>query len=326
MIYPPSQEPTRQPIVAPTPYTPAFWVDDGCHKDHTPKDDFQGMWETDFDQKYGVRCCTADVCKTKHKCTASKGKTIDEAIQLCASFNMELCTKEQILSEMCCGKGGQCDHSPVWTSTLSQGRPSGTRWVEEACETEGGWKNDVDGAYYNELSQKFGVRCCDETECVPGHGCRDTDEGKTYPEAVEICSRKGMDVCSRLQLESGMCCGKGGQCDNNKVWTSDIEDQEKKYWADDGCHTESGETMADDYIGGWIGESHRFGVRCCSATACKPGFTCKRDGKTHAEAVAICKDMGLELCSKAQILSEMCCQTGGQCDNRPVWTSTPELI
>ena len=34
---------------------------------------------------------------------------------------MRVCTKDELLSEICCNTGGNCDNHPVWTSTLEPG-------------------------------------------------------------------------------------------------------------------------------------------------------------------------------------------------------------
>merc|ERR1712136_378611 len=65
----------------------------------------------------------------------------------------------------------------------------------------------------------FGVRCCGADKCVTRADC-DGESGMTYSEAEAICDREGLNVCTKEELMSGMCCGKGGNCDNNQVWTS----------------------------------------------------------------------------------------------------------
>ena len=91
------------------------------------------------------------------------------------------------------------------------------------------------------------------------------------------------------------------------------------YYVDDGCQTDSG---PDDFYGTYLPSTETFGVRCCSATECTTPYDASLQGLTYQDAVAICENEGLLVCSRNQILSEMCCGTGGQADNYPVWTST----
>ena len=44
--------------------------------------------------------------------------------------------------------------------------------------------------------------------------------------------------------------------------------------------------------------------------------------KNYFDAEAECVELGMRLCTKDELLSNMCCGTGGQCDSKLVWTST----
>ena len=78
-------------------------------------------------------------------------------------------------------------------------------------------------------------------------------------------------------------------------------------------------------MGQWREEDEQYGVRCCSPTECVTKLSCISNGVIYSKAVSICERNGYTLCTKAQILSEYCCGSGGDCNNRPVWTSTPEF-
>ena len=103
---------------------------------------------------------------------------------------------------------------------------------------------------------------------------------------------------------------------------------ETNYYVDDGCHTEG--STPDDVVGFYQSESSTAFVRCCStdaagSTDCDTVSNCKdsSDLVTFADAETECAAQGMRLCTKDELLSEICCGTGGQCDSAGVWTSTP---
>ena len=102
----------------------SYYVDDGCHSEGNTPDDVTGFYQSQALDAY-VRCCSDDAtsCTTVSDCQ----KTVDvvnydDAVAECTSIGMRLCTKDELLTEVCCGTGGQCDSAAVWTST-----PYGTR-------------------------------------------------------------------------------------------------------------------------------------------------------------------------------------------------------
>ena len=101
--------------------TPRWYVDDGCHEDDFDDyEDFPGSYRPNSFNA-GVRCCDiySVYCRTVGKCPGQY--THDEAVKMCSFWGMRLCTKDELLSDVCCGQGGQCDNYPVWTSTLESG-------------------------------------------------------------------------------------------------------------------------------------------------------------------------------------------------------------
>ena len=99
-----------------------FYVDDACRSEHAKVTDkvtggFQSKLLT-----AGVRCCSMDgtTCATASNCENDKEVTFDEAVDHCkANYqNHRLCTKDELLSDICCNTGGLCDNYPVWTSTI----------------------------------------------------------------------------------------------------------------------------------------------------------------------------------------------------------------
>jgi hypothetical protein len=95
------------------------------------------------------------------------------------------------------------------------------RYVSDGCL--------ADGTYH--LSQlmpitgQATVRCCsmDGTQCdssLTGH-C--LPKSATFAEAEASCGKAGMKLCSKIELESGVCCGTGCDYDNELVWTSAVD-------------------------------------------------------------------------------------------------------
>ena len=122
------------------------------------------------------------------------------------------------------------------------------------------------------------------------------------------------------------------------------------WYVDDGCRTET--SAANDYPGSYQPDSFKAGVRCCLTseifhfisedydvdiipdrelikvidgynTTCKTIGKCPGDA-THSEAVEMCTEIGMTLCTKHELLTQACCSTGGDCDNHLVWTSSKE--
>ena len=97
-----------------------YYMDDGCHTDNNTPDDFTGYYEGEF-TKAGVRCCSSDgtSCNTHSSCTSWNDlKNHVDAEAECVADGMRLCTKDELLSEICCATGGGCDSLKVWTSTI----------------------------------------------------------------------------------------------------------------------------------------------------------------------------------------------------------------
>jgi len=107
-----------------------YYVDDGCHDASFEKvntDDFEGFYQAE-NLKAGVRCCSTHggiihagknrTCTTLGRCNKNNGVTFKEAGEQCEAKGYRLCTKEELMSDECCGTGGNCDSHLVWTSTL----------------------------------------------------------------------------------------------------------------------------------------------------------------------------------------------------------------
>ena len=95
------------------------------------------------------------------------------------------------------------------------------------------------------------------------------------------------------------------------------------FWVDDGCP--SGGTSHD---GSFQDKSYEAGVRCCSndGTDCDTFLDCNDNKMSYVDAESECSNENRRLCSKAEMLSGICCGTGGSCDSYEVWTSTANYI
>ena len=99
-----------------------YYVDDGCHSEGSNPDDINGFYQAD-DAYAFVRCCTTDgtSCSTTSQCTNSNDLTnYADAKGTCEANGQRLCTKDELLSDICCGTGGSCDSHEVWTSTTGR--------------------------------------------------------------------------------------------------------------------------------------------------------------------------------------------------------------
>jgi len=104
------------------------------------------------------------------------------------------------------------------------------------------------------------------------------------------------------------------------------EIRSERHYVDDGCQTES-DDVPNDVNGTYLRDTALAAVRCCSKLigakeGCITIGSCPEDFKTYEAAVAECALKGHRLCSKNELLSGVCCGTGGYCDNYYTWTST----
>ena len=62
----------------------------------------------------------------------------------------------------------------------------------------------------------------DGSSCVTPGECETTNDGifVSYADATSRCSDIGKRLCTQDELNRGVCCGTGGQCDQALVWTS----------------------------------------------------------------------------------------------------------
>jgi len=230
--------------VTATEYIPEYYVDDGCHDANQEKvktDDFKGFYQPE-NLKAGVRCCSNDgesiihpirknnnkerFCTTLGRCKGDNGVTFFDAVKQCTEEGLRLCTKDELMSDECCGTGGNCDSHLVWTSTPAK------YYVDDGCHDANQEKVVTDdyAGFYQAVDLKAGVRCCSndgETIIHDGKhrfcttlGRCNRNNGVTFFDAVKQCTEEGFRLCTKDELMSDECCGTGGNCDSHLVWTS----------------------------------------------------------------------------------------------------------
>jgi len=200
----------------------SYYVDDGCHSEGNTPDDVTGFYQSQALDAY-VRCCSDDAtsCTTVSDCQ----KTVDvvnydDAVAECTSIGMRLCTKDELLTEVCCGTGGQCDSHAVWTSTPYV---ESSYYVDDGCHSENSSPDDYAGFYQIESSLAY-VRCCsdDGSTCQTISNCGNSGQLRSYYQAEEECAAVGKRLCTMEELLTDICCGTGGGCDSDLVWTSTV--------------------------------------------------------------------------------------------------------
>ena len=78
-------------------------------------------------------------------------------------------------------------------------------------------KNPNTPAIQEPGNSKHNVRCCSTNgESCSSQPCK---RGRTYDEAVEICSSRGERLCYEHELNK--CCGTGCRLDNKHNWIAD---------------------------------------------------------------------------------------------------------
>ena len=97
--------------------------------------------------------------------------------------------------------------------------------------------------------------------------------------------------------------------------------EDDRYYMGDGCPFQ-GSTVDDRFQP----QSFQGGIRCCSddGKSCQTPGDCPKNSVSYEIAAMKCQNMGLRLCTKYELLSGVCCSTGGNCDSHLVWTSTSE--
>ena len=103
-------------------------------------------------------------------------------------------------------------------------------WVDDGCPGTG---TDYDGSFQPK-SYPACVRCCtyEGNNCVTPEKVQPCGEHKmSFDDATAICAEIDHRLCTKEELigaeeQKGVCCGSGGSCDSEIVWTSTPENPE----------------------------------------------------------------------------------------------------
>jgi len=93
---------------------------------------------------------------------------------------------------------------------------SGKMWAHKGCPSGTG-----NPSQFKLKKYKAGVRCCSlegPLTCKTFGDC--SKDKKTWTQANAICTKNNLRLCTKKELADKECCGKGGGCDNHRVWTS----------------------------------------------------------------------------------------------------------
>jgi len=130
--------------------------------------------------------------------------------------------------------GGGATHMPEWPNTVMQKEPEPTGATTDGCPRDntnsgnyGGPVGDMSGevipfSVSQSATDTASVRCCStagdacETSSLEG-GCSALLE-KTFAEAQEVCSTRGMRLCSRSEMDNNICCNSGCWFNHHAVW------------------------------------------------------------------------------------------------------------
>ena len=98
-----------------------YYVDDGCQSEGSTPDDMAGSFQSKDSYNAFIRCCSVDATECTTVSSDCKeptyATTYDDAVSQCESQGLRLCTKDELLTDVCCGTGGSCDNYAIWTST-----------------------------------------------------------------------------------------------------------------------------------------------------------------------------------------------------------------
>merc|ERR1719401_2404084 len=172
-----------------------------------------------------------------------------------------------------------CECIPVATdgdgTTTGDGAGTTTA-TTTSCDSLAYWVSDLgcpdaeSGGSYESPDATVFTRCCamDGSSCTHPKKCKEGKEA-TYAEAMEMCTDLGMRLCTKDELDEGVCCGTGGKCDDARIWTSTAE------CGDDSSGRRLAVTKVDNVTGG--ARTNTQGI-VTSVSSSKDDTTTKRNG------------------------------------------------
>lgn len=173
-----------------------------------------------------VSCCS-DEKASRPGC--KKGLNFKDALQVCASKGLRLCTREEI-EFRAMGTGCNFDNTLQWTSDPCEWFPTvpghmtaGASFAmtrSEECIADGDKTYDQPLGTSWDSKKTLGVTCCDDTDADGTRpGCK---ENVGYEEAKKICEDAGKRLCTVPELNMR---GKGFQVgcgfDETLQWVSE---------------------------------------------------------------------------------------------------------
>jgi len=309
-----------------TPVDMKHYVMDGCHEQYNYHNGTTRAMPAGGSDVASVRCCrnTGTLqCETDVNGICNSGKTYAEAKQICESGTANgggwrLCTMPELATGVCCNTGCDYDYmTNVWTSSLAV-----PRYLRSTCDPSGGSSAN----YTLTTSSALALALCKTNSgWVKCH-----NDPMSYDHALECCTALGHVLPESDHFTSNDCPGPAG-VPYGHAWISFAGYAHGPYVAADGCKIRNYGSLArsaggKDYYYNTF-ESHA--VRCCTydggscTTATR--FGCE-SAVTWYEANEACHEMGMRLCTLAEMDDDKCCVSGCMFDVDKVWTATSSPI
>jgi len=200
----PEQEAPPSPAPAPSPKVEAHWTADGCPALARKVE----MELHPNDMKFAVRCCSdssdgnvecSSIKYGSDECFPHEASWTDAAAQ-CSAHGARLCTKEELLKDVCCRSGCGMDGLAVWTSS-KQFLPAPEESVEaEPVEDESLATSPPVEVWLMEKSAEI----CAQYDGTPAfNSCRACST--YFPGEMDKCMGCGGDcgrsVCEKMKYE-----------------------------------------------------------------------------------------------------------------------------
>jgi len=147
----------------------------------------------------GTTCDTFGTCPGQ--------STYCDAVNECEAKNMRVCTKDELLSEICCNTGGNCDNHPVWTSTLEPDN-STTTTTTTSTDTTSTDTTSTDTTTSTSTDTVAGCKSDTWPDVKKGGICDDClalIKIKSYGTCGKYCQSLGLACLSAYEEVSNTC-------------------------------------------------------------------------------------------------------------------------